>query len=238
MRSQAAALHCPQQVCSALAQVAKHSVDLAEVRGCQQARGWSRRHAAASTWLQAGRHGVACVVGHAGCVQRQDGRVVSLSGKLVVALTVPHHLQVVVEADLFPKALTCLKYPDEFVRKHAATLVSEHASAAGLGWSWSAPCRAMTHDPPAAAPTCHHPQRQRRRVPAHRCARCQSTRPSWRSSWSPMEGWAHWWSTQARARATTGQAQTSLLMRGRMWWRLRRPPWAASQPPGCRWTWG
>lgn len=50
------------QVCSALGQVAKHSVDLAEV---------------------------------------------------------------VVEAEVFPKCLTCLKFPDEFVQKHAATLVRE-----------------------------------------------------------------------------------------------------------------
>lgn len=33
--------------------------------------------------------------------------------------------EVVVEADIFPKALTCLAFPDEFVRKHAATLVRE-----------------------------------------------------------------------------------------------------------------
>lgn len=33
--------------------------------------------------------------------------------------------EVVVEAEIFPKCLTCLKYPDEFVRKHAATLVRE-----------------------------------------------------------------------------------------------------------------
>jgi hypothetical protein len=33
--------------------------------------------------------------------------------------------EVVVEAEVFPKCLTCLKYPDEFVRKHAATLVRE-----------------------------------------------------------------------------------------------------------------
>jgi hypothetical protein len=50
------------QVCAALAQVAKHSVDLAEV---------------------------------------------------------------VVEAELFPKCLTCLKYPDDAVRKAAATLCRE-----------------------------------------------------------------------------------------------------------------
>jgi hypothetical protein len=33
--------------------------------------------------------------------------------------------EMVVEAEVFPKCLTCLKYPDEFVRKHAATLVRE-----------------------------------------------------------------------------------------------------------------
>jgi hypothetical protein len=33
--------------------------------------------------------------------------------------------EVVVEAEVFPKCLTCLKYPDEFVRKHTATLVRE-----------------------------------------------------------------------------------------------------------------
>ena len=33
--------------------------------------------------------------------------------------------EVVVEADVFPKVLTCLTFPDEFVRKHAATLVRE-----------------------------------------------------------------------------------------------------------------
>jgi hypothetical protein len=32
--------------------------------------------------------------------------------------------EVVVEAEVFPKCLTCLRYPDEFVQKHAATLVS------------------------------------------------------------------------------------------------------------------
>lgn len=52
------------QVCSALAQVAKHSVDMAEV---------------------------------------------------------------VVEADVFPRILTCLQFPDELVRKHAATVVREVA---------------------------------------------------------------------------------------------------------------
>lgn len=41
--------------------------------------------------------------------------------------------EVVVEADLFPKALTCLKFPDEFVRKHAATLVSTRTWICGQG---------------------------------------------------------------------------------------------------------
>jgi hypothetical protein len=35
--------------------------------------------------------------------------------------------EVVVEAEVFPKVLTCLQYPDEGVRKHAATLVREVA---------------------------------------------------------------------------------------------------------------
>lgn len=35
--------------------------------------------------------------------------------------------EVVVEAEVFPKILTCLKFPDEFVRKHAATVVREVA---------------------------------------------------------------------------------------------------------------
>jgi hypothetical protein len=35
--------------------------------------------------------------------------------------------EVVVEAEVFPKCLTCLRYPDEFVQKHAATLVSRSA---------------------------------------------------------------------------------------------------------------
>lgn len=35
--------------------------------------------------------------------------------------------EVVVEAEVFPKVLTCLKYPDDAVRKHAATLVREVA---------------------------------------------------------------------------------------------------------------
>jgi len=55
---------CRSQVCCALSQIAKHSVDLAEV---------------------------------------------------------------VVGAEIFPKILTCLKFPDEFVKKHAATVVREIA---------------------------------------------------------------------------------------------------------------
>lgn len=35
--------------------------------------------------------------------------------------------QVVVEAEIFPKILTCLQYPDELVKKHAATVVREVA---------------------------------------------------------------------------------------------------------------
>ncbi|KAA6426063.1 MAG: sperm-associated antigen 6 [Trebouxia sp. A1-2] len=35
--------------------------------------------------------------------------------------------EVVVEAEVFPKILTCLKFPDELVRKHAATVVREVA---------------------------------------------------------------------------------------------------------------
>jgi hypothetical protein len=64
------ALAIPLQVCAALAQVAKHSVDLAEV---------------------------------------------------------------VVEAEVFPKCLTCLKYPDDTVRKAAATLVRE-VGAGDMAW--------------------------------------------------------------------------------------------------------
>lgn len=33
--------------------------------------------------------------------------------------------EVVMEAEVFPKILTCLKFPDELVRKHAATVVRE-----------------------------------------------------------------------------------------------------------------
>lgn len=33
--------------------------------------------------------------------------------------------EVVMEAEMFPKILTCLKFPDELVRKHAATVVRE-----------------------------------------------------------------------------------------------------------------
>ena len=33
--------------------------------------------------------------------------------------------EVVVEAEVFPKILTCLKFPDELVREHAATVVRE-----------------------------------------------------------------------------------------------------------------
>lgn len=36
--------------------------------------------------------------------------------------------EVVVEAEVFPKILTCLKFPDELVRKHAATVVREVSS--------------------------------------------------------------------------------------------------------------
>ena len=35
--------------------------------------------------------------------------------------------EVVVGAEIFPKILTCLKFPDEFVKKHAATVVREIA---------------------------------------------------------------------------------------------------------------
>jgi hypothetical protein len=35
--------------------------------------------------------------------------------------------EVVVEAEIFPRILTCLQYPDELVRKHAATVVREVA---------------------------------------------------------------------------------------------------------------
>ena len=37
--------------------------------------------------------------------------------------------EVVVEAEVFPKILTCLKFPDELVRKHAATVVREVSPA-------------------------------------------------------------------------------------------------------------
>jgi hypothetical protein len=40
--------------------------------------------------------------------------------------------EVVVEAEIFPKCLTCLRYPDKFVQKHAATLVSSRQGM-GLG---------------------------------------------------------------------------------------------------------
>lgn len=35
--------------------------------------------------------------------------------------------EVVVGAEIFPKILTCLKFPDEFVKKHSATVVREVA---------------------------------------------------------------------------------------------------------------
>jgi hypothetical protein len=35
--------------------------------------------------------------------------------------------EIVVEAEVFPRVLTCLQYPDELVRKHAATVVREVA---------------------------------------------------------------------------------------------------------------
>ena len=35
--------------------------------------------------------------------------------------------EVVVEAEIFPKVLTCLRLPDDLVRKHAATVVREVA---------------------------------------------------------------------------------------------------------------
>ena len=54
--------------------------------------------------------------------------------------------EVVVEAEVFPKILTCLKFPDELVRKHAATVVREvslpltlsglHAYFTMLGFYW------------------------------------------------------------------------------------------------------
>jgi len=66
--------HVCAQVCSALGQIAKHSVDLAEV---------------------------------------------------------------VVEAEVFPKCLTCLRYPDEFVQQHAATLVSKYKLHPRLPLQWS-----------------------------------------------------------------------------------------------------
>ncbi len=57
--------------------------------------------------------------------------------------------EVVVEAELFPKCLTCLQYPDDAVRKAAATLCREVGSdwtcglAASLmpGWCWPGPQR-------------------------------------------------------------------------------------------------
>ncbi len=39
--------------------------------------------------------------------------------------------EVVVGAEIFPKILTCLKFPDEFVKKHAATVVSLGTSGMG-----------------------------------------------------------------------------------------------------------
>lgn len=41
--------------------------------------------------------------------------------------------EVVVEADIFPKCLTCLRFPDEFVQKNAATLVRAYVCFWGRG---------------------------------------------------------------------------------------------------------
>ena len=42
--------------------------------------------------------------------------------------------EVVVEAEIFPKILTCLKFPDELVRKHTATVVREVSSMQPPRW--------------------------------------------------------------------------------------------------------
>jgi hypothetical protein len=61
--------------------------------------------------------------------------------------------EVVVEAEVFPKCLTCLKYPDEFVQKHAATLVSV--------------CGVRAHSPSGHQQVCHMTP------PAHPCRALQ-----------------------------------------------------------------
>lgn len=51
--------------------------------------------------------------------------------------------EVVVEAEVFPKILTCLKFPDELVRKHAATVVREVGFGSSLACSL---CRWTRHE--------------------------------------------------------------------------------------------
>ena len=48
--------------------------------------------------------------------------------------------EVVVEAEVFPKILTCLKFPDELVRKHTATVVRE---VSGMQPPWWPPVSMM-----------------------------------------------------------------------------------------------
>lgn len=43
--------------------------------------------------------------------------------------------EVVVEAEVFPKILTCLKFPDELVRKHTATVVREVSGRQPPQWA-------------------------------------------------------------------------------------------------------
>ena len=60
--------------------------------------------------------------------------------------------EVVVEAEVFPKILTCLKFPDELVRKHTATVVREVSGRQPPWWptvSCSSRVLAMWQMPPS-----------------------------------------------------------------------------------------
>ncbi len=97
-----------RQVCSCLAQIAKHSVDLAEV--CDEGSIPAPPHPPPSA--------------HTRTHVRTCAHAPTHSLPVCVSVFVE---QVVVEAEIFPKILTCLGDADTYVRKNAATCVREVA---------------------------------------------------------------------------------------------------------------